>query len=120
MADTPVQLENIPYRRLFPWLHLTRAFWIAADIRKLVLAGLALMLISGGSLLFDRLPFGAPTTGKDIVQRDAQRWPWHWWLRRGSRRSRRPDRGDAQRLVAEGSSSHSASARRAWSSEAGV
>jgi hypothetical protein len=76
MAEHPVQFENIPYRRLFPWLHLTRAFWIATDIRKLVLAGAALMLVSGGSLVFDRLPFGSPTSGKEIVERDAQRWPW--------------------------------------------
>lgn len=76
MADHSVQFDNIPYRRLFPWLHLTRAFWIAADIRKLVLAGVALMLVSGGSLVFDRLPFGKPSSGKQLVERDAQRWPW--------------------------------------------
>ncbi len=58
MADNPVQLYNIEYRRLFPWLHLSRAFWIAADIRKLLLAGAALMLISAGSVVFDQLPFG--------------------------------------------------------------
>jgi hypothetical protein len=76
MAENSVQFENIPYRRLFPWLHLTRAFWIAADIRKLVLAGIALMFISGGSLVFDQLPFGRPNSGKELVERDAQRWPW--------------------------------------------
>jgi hypothetical protein len=76
MAEHPVQFESIPYRRLFPWLHLTRAFWIATDIRKLVLAGAALMLVSAGSLVFDKLPFGKPTSGKEFVRRDAERWAW--------------------------------------------
>ena len=73
MAD-PVQLYNIEYRRLFPWLHLTRTFWIAADIRKLLLAGTALMLISLGSLVFDQLPFGMAAGGEAASQ--APRWPW--------------------------------------------
>ena len=76
MADTPVQLYNIEYRRLFPWLHLSRAFWIAADIRKLLLAGAALMLISLGSVVFDQLPFGQATSDAETQARDAQRWPW--------------------------------------------
>lgn len=75
MADNPVQLYNIEYRRLFPWLHLTRAFWIATDIRKLLLAGIALMLVSLGSLAFDHLPFGLAESNDAI-----QRWPWQWSL----------------------------------------
>ncbi len=76
MAETPVHLYDIQYRRLFPWLHLTRAFWIAADIRKLILAGMALMLISTGSLVFDLLPFGQPHSPEEAALRDARRWPW--------------------------------------------
>ena len=76
MADNPVPLYNIEYRRLFPWLHLTRAFWIAADIRKLLLAGVALMLISVGSLVFDQLPFGLANSNHEAETREAQRWPW--------------------------------------------
>ena len=76
MADNPVQLYNIEYRRLFPWLHLTRAFWIATDIRKLLLAGVALMLVSLGSLVFDQLPFGLPQSNAEAQAREAVRWPW--------------------------------------------
>lgn len=76
MADSPVPLYDIQYRRMFPWLHLTRAFWIAADIRKLILAGVALMLVSAGSLVFDQLPFGQPHSPEAAAFRDAHRWPW--------------------------------------------
>ncbi|HEY2252133.1 MAG TPA: hypothetical protein VGH74_13765, partial [Planctomycetaceae bacterium] len=76
MADDPVQLYNIDYHRLFPWLRLTRAFWIAVDIRKLLLAGIALMLVSAGSLVFDRLPFGQANSELWTQARAAERWPW--------------------------------------------
>src|SRR5438045_274787 len=76
MADNPVQLYNIDYHRLFPWLHLTRAFWIAIDIRKLLLAGVALMLVSAGSLVFDQLPFGQANSDFRTRVRGAERWPW--------------------------------------------
>jgi len=80
MAENPVQLYNIQYRRLFPWLHLTRAFWIAVDIRKLILAGVALLLISAGSFVCDELPFGGASSGEEAQLRDDQRWPWQWSL----------------------------------------
>jgi len=76
MAENPVQLYNIQYRRLFPWLHLFRAFWIAVDIRKLILAAVALTLVSAGSLLCDQLPFGAPASIEDAAEREVRRWPW--------------------------------------------
>ncbi|MBI3864023.1 MAG: hypothetical protein HY290_19230 [Planctomycetia bacterium] len=77
MADHPVSLENISYRRLFPWLHLARAFWIAADFRKLILAAAALMLVSAGSLGFDRLPFASPRASRnEAAYSDAPLWPW--------------------------------------------
>src|SRR5258707_5674363 len=76
MADNPVQIYNLEYRRLFPWLHLSRAFWIATDIRKLLLAGAALMLISLGSVVFDQLPFGQATSDAEALVRDTELWPW--------------------------------------------
>ena len=72
MADNPVELYNIQYRRLCPWLHLTRAFWIAADIRKLMLAGAALMLVSAGGQVCDRLPFGQACEPPTLCPN----WPW--------------------------------------------
>jgi hypothetical protein len=69
-------MYEIQYRRLFPWLHLTRAFWIAVDPRKLILAGAALILVSLGSLVFDQFPFGRAGSAEP----DAGRWPWQWSL----------------------------------------
>lgn len=80
MAENPVPLYDIQYRRLFPWLHLARAFWIAADIRKLILAGAGLMLVSAGSLVCDQLPFGAPGSAEAAAAHEAGRWPWQWSL----------------------------------------
>ncbi|MGE5195269.1 MAG: hypothetical protein ACM3U2_22480, partial [Deltaproteobacteria bacterium] len=72
MADNPVELYNLQYRRLLPWLHLTRAFWIAVDIRKMILAGAALMLVSTGGLVCDRLPFGRANESGAL----RATWPW--------------------------------------------
>jgi hypothetical protein len=80
MADPPVPLYDIQYRRLFPWLHLTRAFWIAIDPRKLLLAGAALMLASLGTLLIDQLPFSQAASPEAGTAQDAGRWPWQWSL----------------------------------------
>jgi len=80
MTERPVQLYNVQYRRLFPWLHLARAFWIAVDFRKLLLAATALMLVSLGSLACDQLPFGTPSPDEEPAAPDAGRWPWQWSL----------------------------------------
>ena len=40
MLDTGAHVESIAFRRVFPWLHLFRAFGIAVDIRKIMLAGM--------------------------------------------------------------------------------
>jgi hypothetical protein len=80
MAERPVQLYNVQYRRLFPWLHLARAFWIAADFRKLLLAAAALMLVSLGSLACDQLPFGMASSDEESAALDGGRWPWQWPL----------------------------------------
>lgn len=76
MADSPVMLETLPWRKIFPWLHVTRAFWIAVDLRKLLLAAAGLLLVSAGSLLFDQLPFGQ--AGHEALAHDwtGSRWPW--------------------------------------------
>jgi hypothetical protein len=74
MAENPVELYNLQYRRLFPWLHLTRAFWIAVDIRKLILAAAALMLVSVGFLVCDRLPFGQSNAPPEA--RETRIWSW--------------------------------------------
>jgi hypothetical protein len=81
MTETPIRLEAIPWRRLLPWLHLTRAFWIAVDLRKLVLAAAGLLLTSAGSLVFDQLPFGRAVLERSGVGNpEAERWPWQWSL----------------------------------------
>src|SRR5262245_31149713 len=74
MAENTVELYNLQYRRLFPWLHLTRAFWIAIDIRKLILAAAALLLVSAGGLVIDQLPFGRSTV--PAAARQPAAWPW--------------------------------------------
>ena len=56
MAESLVELDVIRFRRVFPWLHLFRGFWIAADVRKLLLAATGLLLISAGNGLLDLLP----------------------------------------------------------------
>lgn len=93
----PPLLDANSIRRVFPWLHLFRAFWIAVDLRKLALAGAALMLISGGKWVADqvfppsssettasRLSSGTPSPRIDpqlLVQKraeeEARRWPWN-------------------------------------------
>ena len=45
--------DQIPYRRLFPWLHLFRACGIAIALRQILLSGLALIAIALGSQLGD-------------------------------------------------------------------
>lgn len=78
MPGTGNPLENVSYRRAFPWLHLTRAFWIAVDIRKLALAAAALLLLAGGDWVIDRMPFAPPREGGEEFTdlRETTRWPW--------------------------------------------
>lgn len=81
MIETPIRLEAIPWRRMFPWLQLTRAFWIAIDLRKLLLAAAGLLLTSAGSLVFDQTPFGRAVLQQSAGPGpDSQRWPWQWSL----------------------------------------
>ena len=78
-ANTPIL-----WRRHFPWLHLFRAFRIAIDPRKLLLAGVAMLFLSAGELGIDRLPF-APQDEPAAMQDEpaamqdepaAMQWPW--------------------------------------------
>ena len=46
LAEQSVEIQSIDYRRLFPWLHLFRTFRIAIDVRKLLLAGVGVFLVS--------------------------------------------------------------------------
>lgn len=81
MADNPIRFESIPWRRMLPWLALTRAFWIAVDLRKLVLAAAGLLLVSAGSLVFDRLPFARESLEEPPPAGSLSgRWPWQWTL----------------------------------------
>jgi hypothetical protein len=81
MTETSLRLEAIPWRRVFPWLHLTRACWIAVDLRNLLLAAAGLLLTSAGSLVFDQLPFGRAVQEQSAgSDRDSERWPWQWSL----------------------------------------
>lgn len=80
MDDLSIQLENISCRRVFPWLHLTRAFWIAVDPRKMLLAAAGLLLIFGGSRLFDALPFAAVLNGEELASGRNDDWPWQQTL----------------------------------------
>ena len=45
--------DPIPYRRLFPWLHLFRAFGIAVSLRLILLSGLALLAMALGDQVGD-------------------------------------------------------------------
>lgn len=72
MDNKLATIDRIDYRRVFPWVHLFRAFSIAADFRKLLLAAAGLLAFSAGQLLIADLPF-APSPG---AGRGDHRWPW--------------------------------------------
>ncbi len=62
MADgSPIPSDALTLRRLFPWLRLIRAFGIALDPKKLILAAVGLILLHLGGAAFDRF------FGKDQV-----------------------------------------------------
>ncbi len=73
MPENVTPLESINYPRVFPWVHLFRAFWIAIDVRKLLLAAAGLLVMSTGTLLLDRLPF-APHVA--VAPLNAPGSPW--------------------------------------------
>ncbi len=73
MQDKTVQLREINYSRLFPWLNLFRGFRIAVDLRKLILASVALLLMAAGDRIIGSLPF-APESAENL-----QVVPTDWW-----------------------------------------
>lgn len=70
MAKRLVDVDAVQFRRVFPWVNLFRAFRIAIDIRKVILAALALVAIAAGNAAFQRLPFAPPASA-------GTRWPWN-------------------------------------------
>jgi hypothetical protein len=48
MAGGPIDLFEVPYERLFPWIRLFRAVRIAFDLKKLLLSALGLVLLHVG------------------------------------------------------------------------
>ncbi|QDV50150.1 hypothetical protein [Gimesia fumaroli] len=60
--------EPIPYKTLFPWLHLFRIFRLAVDFQKILLASAGLLLLLLGNHLFNKLPFAPPQQPGNIQQ----------------------------------------------------
>lgn len=56
MKHQLVELERIHFSRAFPWVHLFKSFRIALDIRKMLLAAIALLILSGGLYAVSYLP----------------------------------------------------------------
>jgi hypothetical protein len=71
MDERTVAVSGVNYRQCCGWTQLFRAFRIAVDLRKLILAGMALTVLSAGNLAFTYLPFAPP--------REAHGWPWGPW-----------------------------------------
>jgi hypothetical protein len=67
--DNPPATPPTDLRQLFPVLHLLRASGLAIDPRKMLLGGLALVLLTMGNGVFEILPF-AP---REIVNEDFNR-----------------------------------------------
>jgi hypothetical protein len=71
MDDARQANEPVDWRRRFSWLLLFRAFRIAVDPRKMLLAGVGLLILSLGEWGISELPF-APALETSPVSR----WPW--------------------------------------------
>jgi hypothetical protein len=69
MANQATELQAIRYSHTFAWTHLFRAFRIAIDIRKLLLAAVALLSLAVGDRLLSKLPFSPEAATVSI-------WPW--------------------------------------------
>jgi hypothetical protein len=82
MADANFSWDNIPWTRVCPWLTISRAFWIAVDPRKLVLASVALLLLAGGNWVVDQLLLPVDElaaeefSGEETAGRATHTWPW--------------------------------------------
>ena len=60
--------EPIPYKTIFPWLHLFRIFRLAVDFQKIMLSSAAFLLLLLGNHLFNTLPFAPPQQVRDTEQ----------------------------------------------------
>ncbi len=67
MANESEDVRPVDYIRLFPWLHMARAFRIAVDPRKLLLAGVALLAISGVDALYNQMFVGDPDDEVSLI-----------------------------------------------------
>lgn len=56
MKQQLVELDRIHVSRVFPWVHLFKSFRIALDVRKMLVAAIALLVISGGLYAASYLP----------------------------------------------------------------
>ncbi len=77
MAEEKAALREVHWRQLFPWLSLFRAFGMAVDLKKMVLAALGVTITAAGWVLlagvFSRV------SGNPAVDRQADaiaHWPW--------------------------------------------
>jgi hypothetical protein len=76
------ETDRARLRRWLPWLHLSRAFRIAIDPRKLLLGAAAFVLLAGGQWAIARLPFARearlPTGGSRTngAAEPLPVWPW--------------------------------------------
>jgi hypothetical protein len=78
MAETRFSWDSIPWTRVCPWLRVTRAFWIAADPRKLLLATVAMLAMSG---VYWSIEVALPLTDAVVIdgslpEESAASWPW--------------------------------------------
>ncbi|MBX6314182.1 MAG: hypothetical protein IRY99_14890, partial [Isosphaeraceae bacterium] len=81
MDAGPQDLQEIPSLRLFPWLRLFRGIGLALDLKKLILAGLGMVLLWAGWAGLNRLfPASAAITpeigwGLADASTYVQNWP---------------------------------------------
>jgi hypothetical protein len=76
----PGTIDRIQWYRVLPWLHLLRAFRLAIDPRKILLASAAVLLVSCGTWL---LQFWPGETPAGTTPEAAAIWPWDLDARAG-------------------------------------
>jgi hypothetical protein len=77
MAEEKVTLRELNYRELLPWLIIFRAFGVAIDPKKLVLAAAGVLAMATGWFLLGRVFTGL--SGSPQVEQqagDISQWPW--------------------------------------------
>lgn len=82
MADQILPAYPIVDRYAVPMLRLTRGFRIAADVRKLFLGGLALLLLAAGQIAFSWLPFAPETSQRTLSEESLVDLVLEGWLGR--------------------------------------